>query len=112
MRYHWDTLIHDAGQMGRLVITEKLAALGNKPITAFRAWNDGDDARAKDIMRQAAKFAPNRRKPQFPKGANAAHLLAGATMAAYDDPDAFDSITAFLNRALDEVAAKDEHLRL
>ena len=103
MRYHCDDLIRDAQNIGGSLITE-LQSLGNRRITYFHTWNDADEDKAGKVAEIAA-FRNLSQNPQLPNGAKAQHLLAGAIMAAYANPGAFDEINRFLNEALSKRAA-------
>jgi hypothetical protein len=95
MRYNGDTLIRDAQKAGRAIITEPLKSLGNRQITYFHSWNNSDEDKASEI----AKIAVSGKLSQ-PNAFKAQHLLAGAIMAAYSNPDACSDINKFLNKAL------------
>jgi hypothetical protein len=111
MHYRPDVLMRDARKLGKFIAEVPLNDLGKRPILSFHSWNDRDEATARKVEAQAAKFTSNQERLSLPRSANASHLLAGATMAAYADPTAFAAITEFLNRALDERAATNQRLR-
>jgi hypothetical protein len=93
--------------LGELIVTERLDALGNRPLTDFHSWNDTDEMNAGEIAEtfcRSGKVSPR-------ADISATHLLAGATMAAYADPDAFERINHLLNCALDELVAGDQRLQ-
>ncbi len=87
--------------MGRFIATAPLDALKGQAIVSFQAWSDKDEAKARCIMKQAAAHAGGKVLPSLPGDVNAAHLLAGATMAVYQEPAHFDDITEYLNAGLD-----------
>jgi hypothetical protein len=104
MRYAGDDLISDAQKIGQHIITEPLKSLGKRRITDFHSWSNADETKAK----QVAKVARGQSQVlQLPDDVDASHLLAGATMALYANPGAFNDINSFLNAALSERAATD-----
>ena len=97
MRYDCDDLIDDAQKIGELIITTPLKSLGNRRTIDFGSWNNADEDKAREIAEVAKDVS---QVPQLPNGVDASHLLAGATMAVYANPDAFSKINEFLNAAL------------
>jgi hypothetical protein len=90
-----------AQQVGSLIASGTFAALGNNNIQALETWDDTDEDTALQI---AEKMMADRSVAG--QGDDAA-LLAGATLAAFDQPGSYDTITDRLNQALDASFATD-----
>jgi hypothetical protein len=84
-----------ARAVGRYIATAKLQALGGAGIQQVETWDDADEAKAQAL--RAAMLGDGEVRGL----GDAAHALAAATLAALDQPDAYDKITASLNAALD-----------
>ncbi len=92
-----------AQHVGSLIATGALQALGGNSIQALETWDDTDEDTARLIAQNmTANVAV------AGQGDDAA-LLAGATIAAFDQPGSYDIITARLNEALDASFASDPY---
>ncbi|HET9258018.1 MAG TPA: hypothetical protein VFO16_22845 [Pseudonocardiaceae bacterium] len=90
-----------AERVGALIATGTFTALGGHSIQDLETWDDADEDTALRIaegMKAGTSVAH--------QGDDAA-LLAGATLAAFDQPGSYDTITARLNEALDASFATD-----
>jgi hypothetical protein len=110
MRYDCGDLIDDAQKIGELIVTTPLKSLGNRRTIDFGSWNNADEDKAREIAEVAKDVS---QVTQLPNAVDASHLLAGATMAVYANPnqDAFSKINKFLNAALSERAKTITSLR-
>jgi len=92
-----------AQHVGSLIASSTLTALGGNSIQALETWDDSDE----DI---AGSIAQNMTANISVAGqGDDAALLAGATIAAFDQPGLYDTITARLNEALDASFASDPY---
>lgn len=98
-----DVMQAAAQHVGSLIASSTLTALGGNKIQDLETWDDSDDDIARSIA--AAMLANTSVASQ---GDDAA-LLAGATIAAFDQPGEYDTITARLNEALDASFASDPY---
>jgi len=90
-----------AQAVGGYIVTAKLSALQGHSIQDIETWDDADEAAAQTIF-AAAKAG----KSLIGLGDDA-QLLAGATMAFYDNAAGYDTITGVLNDALDDSFVRD-----
>jgi len=90
-----------AHAVGRYVASASFTALGNGSIQQIETWDDTDEAIVTSIRAALAK-----QQPIIGLGDDA-QLLAGATLAVFDAPGAYDAITTALNAALDHSFATD-----
>ncbi len=96
-------LLQDARKIGKLIATASLKSLGrdggSRAIIDMLAWTNDDEQSAAAIKKIAASNTPlTQSGPGKPE---AAHLLAGATMAVYDRPGDYSKINRFLDAALE-----------
>lgn len=98
-----DVMQASAQHVGSLIASSTLTALGGNKIQALETWDDSDD----DIARLIAQNM-TANSSVAGQGDDAA-LLAGATIAAFDQPGQYDTITARLNEALDASFASDPY---
>jgi hypothetical protein len=89
-----------AKKVGQFVATAKLAALGGHAIQDIETWDDPDELAATNIAAIAAT------KSIVGLGDDA-QLLAGTTIALFQDPTQYLAITSNLNDALDDSFARD-----
>ena len=92
-----------AQHVGSLIASSALVALGGNSIQALETWDDSDEDTARLIAQNMTADLP-----VTGQGDDAA-LLAGATIAAFDKPGLYDTITARLNEALDASFATDPY---
>ncbi len=92
-----------ARRVGAFVATARLKALGGNSIQNLETWDDFDESAATHI---AELFAANKPAAAF---GDDAQLLAGANLAAFDNPESYDSITKRLEEALDLSFAEDPY---
>jgi hypothetical protein len=90
-----------AQAVGDYIVTAKLNALGGHSIQDIETWDDVDEAAAQTI------FAAAKAEKSLIGLGDDAQLLAGATMAFYDNPAGYDAITGVLDDALDDSFARD-----
>ena len=90
-----------AQAVGGYIATAKLNALQGHSIQDIETWDDDDEAAAQTVF-EAAKAG----KSLIGLGDDA-QLLAGTTMAFYDDAGNYDAITSALNDALDDSFVRD-----
>lgn len=96
-----DVMQASALHVGSLIASSTLAALGENKIQALETWDDPDEDTARLIAQNMLADIS-----VVGQGDDAA-LLAGATIAAFDQPAQYDTITARLNEALDASFATD-----
>lgn len=90
-----------AERIGALIAGSTFVSLGHKGIQALETWDDTDEE-------TALRISENMKADRSVAGqGDDAALLAGATLAAFDQPAAYDTITARLNQALDASFATD-----
>jgi hypothetical protein len=90
-----------AERIGALIAGSTFVALGGNSIQALETWDDTDEE-------TALRIAGNMKADRSVAGqGDDAALLAGATLAAFDQPGSYDTITARLNQALDASFATD-----
>ncbi len=90
-----------ARAVGAYIATTRLQALDGKSIQDIETWDDTDEA-----VVQAIRAALREGTPIVALGDDA-QLLAGANLAAFDDPARYAEITAALNDALDHSFSTD-----
>jgi hypothetical protein len=90
-----------AQAVGGYIATAKLNALQGHSIQDIETWDDTDEAAAQTVF-EAAKAD----KSLIGLGDDA-QLLAGTTMAFYDNAAGYDAITSALNDALDDSFVRD-----
>jgi hypothetical protein len=91
-----------ARQVGGLVVTTRLNALGNNRIQEIETWDDVDEGiveRVREGLLHDQAVA---------NIANDAQLLSGATLALLSDITAYDRVVARVNEALDASFRTDE----
>jgi hypothetical protein len=91
-----------ARQVGGLVVTTRLNALGNNRIQEIETWDDVDEGiveRVREGLLHDQSVA---------NIANDAQLLSGATLALLADITAYDRVVARVNEALDVSFRTDE----
>jgi hypothetical protein len=98
-----DVMQASAQHVGSLIASSSLAALGGNNIQALETWDDPDEDTARLIAQNMIANIS-----VAGQGDDAA-LLAGATIAAFDQPGLYDIITARLNEALDASFASDPY---
>jgi len=90
-----------AERIGALIAGSTLVSLGGNSIQALETWDDTDEE-------TALRIAENMKADRSVAGqGDDAALLAGATLAAFDQPGSYETITARLNQALDASFATD-----
>jgi hypothetical protein len=103
VRLPLDAMQTAAERVGSFIATAALSALGGNSIQALETWDDADED-------SALRIAENMRSDLSVAGqGDDAALLAAATVAAFDDPDSYNTITARLNEALDTSFATDPY---
>jgi hypothetical protein len=90
-----------AQAVGGYIVTARLNALKGHSIQDIETWDDADETAAQTIFKEAKAD-----KSLIGLGDDA-QLLAGATMAFYDNPTGYDAITGVLNDALDDSFLRD-----
>jgi len=98
-----EVMLASAQHVGSLIASSALEALGGNSIQALETWDDSDEDTARLIAQNMTAGLS-----VAGQGDDAA-LLAGATIAAFDQPGVYDSITARLNEALDASFATDPY---
>ncbi len=101
--YSFDEMRDAAQRVGAMIATTKLNALSQHFIQEIETWDDSDEQTA---VRIATALARNQSIVAL---GDDAQLLAGATLAAYDDPAAYGSISKRLNEALDASFNEDPY---
>ena len=90
-----------ARRVGSFIVSTHLRALGGHSIQDLETWDDADEAAARRI-------ADTFRIDASAVGVgDDAQLLAGATIAIFEEPDKYDTCTKRLNEALDHSFAVD-----
>jgi hypothetical protein len=90
-----------AEEVGALVTTAKLKALGGHGIQDIETWDDADESVARHL---AQLFAGGK---SVVGAGDDAQLLAGATMAVMTAPDSYAAISKLLGAGLDDSFARD-----
>ena len=94
-------MAQSAKTVGRIIATERLNSLAGHSIQDIETWDDADEAAA-----QTVQGAITEGKSIVALGDDA-QLLAGTTMALFDDATNYAAITKGLNAALDDSFARD-----
>ena len=87
--------------VGGYIATAKLNALQGHSIQDIETWDDTDEAATQEI------FKAVKAKESLIGLGDDAQLLAGTTMAFYDNAQKYDDITKALNDALDDSFVRD-----
>jgi len=90
-----------ARRVGGMIATAKLEAFGGHGIQDIETWDDPDEDRALQVA-----AAMRARGPVTGIGDDA-QLLAGLTLAVYENPAAYAEVTRLLDAGLDESFAHD-----
>ena len=93
--------VEAARKVGKMLATEKFAALNNHCIQDIETWDDSDEAAAQDVC--ARVLAGN----SIVRTGDDAQLLAGVTLALLQKPELYDAATKLLNAALDDSFDQD-----
>jgi hypothetical protein len=96
-----DKMAQAAREVGAFIVTAKLKTLEGHTIQDIETWDDADEQAALGVHAALAQ-----KRPIVALGDDA-QLLAGATMAYFDDASKYDAITAALNDALDDSFQRD-----
>jgi len=84
-----------ARNIGGFIATAKLSALDGHSIQDIETWDDNDEAQAMAVKNAVLAGQP------IAKLGDDAQLLAGVTLALFDQPDLYDDATQALNDGLD-----------
>jgi hypothetical protein len=93
--------VEAARKVGKMLATEKFAALNNHCIQDIETWDDSDEVAAQDVC--ARVLAGN----SIVRTGDDAQLLAGVTLALLQKPELYDAATKLLNAALDDSFDQD-----
>ena len=96
-----NSMAQAARKVGAYIVTAKLNTLNGRTIQEIETWDDADEQAALGVFRALAEG-----RPILALGDDA-QLLAGATMAYFDNPTRYEDITAALNDALDDSFRRD-----
>jgi len=91
-----------AALVGASIATALLPSLNGLSLQALETWDAFDDSAAWRVA-AALKAKTDTALPSV----SPAHLLAGATLALYDDPAAYADVTGAITAALDVCVARD-----
>ncbi len=96
-----DEMSEAAKAVGGFIATAQLTALGGHSVQDIETWDDQDEQAAQTIRQAAAA------KSTLVGLGDDAQLLAGTTLALFDDAGAYADITGLLDTALDDSFARD-----
>jgi hypothetical protein len=90
-----------ARKVGKMLATDKFAALNNHCIQDIETWDDADETAAQAICTKALAGQT------IVRAGDDAQLLAGVTLALLQKPELYDAATKLLNAALDDSFDQD-----
>ena len=90
-----------ARKVGRMLATEKFAALNNRSVQDIETWDDADEDIAQEICDKVLAGQ------SIVATGDDAQLLAGVTMALLQKPELYKDATELLNAALDDSFDRD-----
>lgn len=89
-KYPIDEMMTHAREVGKLIVTSKLKALNGKSIQDIETWDDTDESIAQAVAQSTIS------NTKLQEGVDAAHLLAGAGIAAFENPEKYVNINQIL----------------
>lgn len=92
-----------ARQVGGFIVTARLSALGAHSIQDVETWDNPDENRARQIALAISSGAP------ITDIGDDAQLLAGMTLAIFENPSIYQQATRLVDAGLDESFLHDKH---